>query len=80
MRDGVERVHVARNGDRPARLAVLVAEGWWHPNVKKGQVHDHAPEGSGYPTYHRECEQVWTMRTPATRKEFDDLEFGDDDE
>jgi hypothetical protein len=37
-----------------------VAEGWWHPNVRSGQVHDHTPRQSA--TMHRLCEQVYTRR------------------
>lgn len=38
----------------------LVAEGWWHPNVKGGQVHDHKPNQPA--TMHRLCEPVYTKR------------------
>ena len=41
-----------------------VAEGWWHPNVKDGRVHDH-PENPGASwsiASHRLCEPVYTKR------------------
>lgn len=42
------------------RRQEYVEEGWWHPNVKGGQVHDHKP---GMPmTMHRTCEPVFTKR------------------
>lgn len=43
---------------------VYVDEGWWAPNVKSGQVHDHPvnPNGNWYPAHHRECEPVYTKR------------------
>lgn len=44
-----------------------VAEGWWHPNVKSGQVHDH-PENPGRgwsEASHRQCEPVYTHRALA---------------
>jgi hypothetical protein len=53
---------------RAARLAddmaALVMEGWWHPNVKGGQVHDHpeAPGRSWSRASHRLCEPVYTHR------------------
>ena len=39
-------------------------EGWWSPNVKAGQVHDHPEDpGRGWSvTMHRECERVYTKR------------------
>lgn len=37
-----------------------VDEGWWHPNVKSGQVHGHNPNQPG--TMHRLCERVYTKR------------------
>jgi hypothetical protein len=43
---------------------IYVCEGWWHPNVRSGQVHDH-PEnpGRGWSSAsHRQCEQVYTKR------------------
>jgi hypothetical protein len=42
-----------------------VNEGWWAPNVKSGQVHDHPknPGQSWSVTMHRECEPVYTKRT-----------------
>lgn len=57
-------VTVEASGDAPARHAVLVCEGWWHPNCKKGQVHDHpeSPNGAWSMTMHRQCEPVFTMR------------------
>jgi len=39
---------------------VLVAEGWWHPNVKSGQIHDHTERTMQ--TMHRLCEPVYTRR------------------
>ena len=39
---------------------VYVDEGWWHPNVKSGQVHDH--DSRQPQTMHRLCEQVYTKR------------------
>jgi hypothetical protein len=37
-----------------------VCEGWWNPDVKSGQVHDH---NSNQPaTMHRLCEPVYTRR------------------
>jgi hypothetical protein len=47
-----------------------VNEGWWAPNVKSGQVHDHPknPGQSWSVTMHRECEPVYTWTTgPAWR-------------
>jgi len=41
---------------------VYVAEGWWHPNVVSGKVHDH--KAGQPPAMHRLCEQVYTKRTP----------------
>ncbi len=42
-----------------------IEEGWWHPNVKSGQVHDHS---DGQPaTMHRLCEPVYTRRTRIVR-------------
>lgn len=41
-----------------------VAEGWWHPNVNAGKVHEH-PErpGRGWSeASHRLCEPVYTRR------------------
>lgn len=51
-----------------ATVQVYVAEGWWHPNVNAGRVHDH-PEspGRGWSTAsHRLCEQVYTSRLVVT--------------
>lgn len=41
-----------------------VCEGWWHPNVKSGQVHDHPehPGRSWQTAMHRQCEQIYTKR------------------
>jgi hypothetical protein len=41
-------------------MSVYVQEGWWHSNVKAGQVHDH--KQSQPPTMHRLCEPVYTKR------------------
>lgn len=43
---------------------VYVAEGWWHPNCKSGQVHDHPkePKGSWSVANHRTCVEVYTKR------------------
>lgn len=43
---------------------VVVQEGWWHPNTKSGQVHDHpeSPNGSWSVAHHRLCEPVYTRR------------------
>jgi hypothetical protein len=38
-----------------------VNEGWWAPNVKSGQVHDHTANQPA--TMHRECEPVYTKRS-----------------
>ena len=40
--------------------AVYVDEGWWHPDVKSGQVHDH--KDNQPMTMHRQCEPVYTKR------------------
>lgn len=42
-----------------------VCEGWWHPNVKSGQVHEHPEKpGRGWSSAsHRLCEQVYTLRS-----------------
>lgn len=42
----------------------LVQEGWWHPNVNAGRVHDHpANPGRGWSAAsHRLCEPVYTKR------------------
>jgi hypothetical protein len=63
------RVHRwGRHSNRPATPSVenatFVCEGWWHPNVKKGQVHDHPerPGGSWSVASHRLCEPVYTKR------------------
>lgn len=45
-----------------AEATTAVCEGWWHPNVKRGIVHDHKPNQPM--TMHRECEQVYTHRIP----------------
>lgn len=44
----------------------LVCEGWWHPNVKSGQVHLHpeSPGGGWSVATHRLCEPVYTKRSP----------------
>lgn len=44
---------------------LLVEEGWWHPNVRSGQIHDHPVEpGRGWSTAsHRLCEPVFTRRS-----------------
>jgi hypothetical protein len=41
-----------------------VMEGWWHPNVKGGQVHEHPenPNGNWSAATHRLCEPVYTHR------------------
>jgi 5'-nucleotidase len=46
-----------------------VAEGWWHPNTKAGQVHDHPlnPGRSWSVASHGMCEPVYTKR-PAKRR------------
>jgi hypothetical protein len=44
-----------------------VDEGWWHPNVKDGRVHDHPEDGQWSRTMHRECEPVYTRRPAASR-------------
>lgn len=44
-------------------MTITVCEGWWHPNVKDGRVHDHTP---GQPTtMHRLCEPIYTRRGRA---------------
>lgn len=43
---------------------VLVAEGWWNPNVLSGRVHDHTDRQPM--TMHRPCEQVYTKRSIRT--------------
>jgi hypothetical protein len=50
---------------------LYVCEGWWHPNVKDGRVHDH-PEAKTLQAYHRLCERVYTKRetTPQIRKAY----------
>lgn len=47
---------------------VFVPEGWWHPYVKDGRVHEHPedpdkPRNWSVPT-HRLCERVYTKREP----------------
>lgn len=50
--------------------AVYVDEGWWHPNVRSGQVHLHK---SNQPmTMHRTCEPVYTRRQIRSTVEGDD--------
>lgn len=52
--------------ERDAGPQIYVAEGWWHPSVRSGQVHDH-PENPGRgwsQAAHRLCEQVYTRRIP----------------
>lgn len=48
---------------------VFVDEGWWHPHVRDGQVHEHPEQGHeqrGWSwTMHRQCEPIYTRR--ATR-------------
>lgn len=46
---------------------LYVAEGWWHPNAKSGQVHEHPerPNGNWSVTSHRLCEPVYTKRKTA---------------
>ena len=46
-----------RNGEEGV---TYVQEGWWHPNCKDGQVHDHKPNQPA--TMHRLCEPVYTKR------------------
>jgi hypothetical protein len=48
-------------------VATAVMEGWWHPNVKSGQVHDHpeAPGRGWSHASHRLCEPVYTHRAVA---------------
>lgn len=45
-------------------MARYIQEGWWHPNVKSGQVHDHPedPGRSWSQASHRLCESVYTYR------------------
>jgi hypothetical protein len=52
---------------RRADVATAVMEGWWHPNVKSGQVHDHpeAPGRGWSHASHRLCEPVYTHRAVA---------------
>ena len=47
---------------------VYVCEGWWHPNVRDGQVHDHPaqPGRSWSSVSHRQCEPVYTKRDAPT--------------
>ena len=51
-----------------------VAEGWWHPNVKDGRVHEHpANAGRSWSTAsHRLCELVYTRRDVARTFECDE--------
>jgi len=42
---------------------IYVEEGWWHPNVVSGKVHDHKAGQSV--TIHRICEPVFTRRRAA---------------
>lgn len=48
----------------PVIATTYVDEGYWHPNVKSGQVHVHpASPGRGWSeTMHRQCEPVYTRR------------------
>jgi hypothetical protein len=41
-----------------------VCEGWWHPNVVDGRVHQHPeqPARSWSVASHRRCEKVYTRR------------------
>jgi hypothetical protein len=45
-----------------------VCQGWWHPNVRSGQVHDHPehPGRSWQTAMHRQCEQIYTKRAIHT--------------
>src|SRR5205085_3308152 len=46
--------------DARGRLATYVDEGWWHPNVNAGKVHEHTDRQPA--TMHRQCEPVYTRR------------------
>lgn len=49
---------------QPVVALTYVDEGYWHPDVKSGQVHLHpASPGRGWSdTMHRQCAPVYTRR------------------
>ena len=69
-RDGAVLTTLAEILTRYEATGVLVCEGWWHPNVVSGRVHDHPanPGRSWSAASHRLCEPVYTKRgKPADR-------------